>query len=256
MENKILLTPRFNATLGDYSFTDGIEIECHSDTTQKSNWAIIELDEFYKNQVSFQALQPGIIKLGYGDDFETIMDGSIVMGKGAAWNQIKVVDDTYKLYETTFAATFLECLPQDIIKYGLAKAGITKFVLSGITYKQIKVFPVSKKNVVDLIKEVNRIWNIPAEFYFRDHVFYWGVESEQKFIYTLEEGVNVLKFTKFSNVCEVETIGVPWIHQGERVHIKHSKYEGITKVISSTIKRNREGYVRMVIEFKAGEKNE
>ncbi|ENZ05450.1 hypothetical protein HMPREF1090_05664, partial [[Clostridium] clostridioforme 90A8] len=48
---------------------------------------------------------------------------------------------------------------------------------------------------------------------------------------------------------EIKTIGVPWIHQGERIRIRHRKFDGEALVTSVRVKADETGSVRMYVSF-------
>ena len=106
--------------------------------------------------------------------------------------------------------------------------------------------------MVELIQDIQKAWGINADFYFKDRCFYWGTDIPQTSIYILEEGKNILSLLKFNREYEIKTIGVPWIHQGEQIQVKHRKYTGTVKVTATRIKADDEGCVRMYLTFKGG----
>lgn len=253
MGSKKLLTPKFKVQIGKYLLESGITVECNSTTERRSSWAMVALDSQFKNLLELEDMQPAVIQLGYEGDYDTLLEGYIIRPTGSLWNEITIQDDTVLLYRQTITETFLDCTPQDIIRYGLRLAGITDMVLSEEKFAARKVFSVVRKNIMDLIDDVNKTWGIEAVYYFKGRQFYWGVNSNQKLYYVLREGVNITAIHKFVGEMEVETIGIPWIHQGELVRIEHTDYTGLVRVISTTARRNMQGFVRMYITFRSEE---
>ena len=116
-------------------------------------------------------------------------------------------------------------------------------------YPKKDVVPVPRMNVAELIQEVGRVWGLEASFYFRSGRFFWGTGEEQTLIYVLEEGKNILSFNQWNGGNEIKTIGVPWIHQGERIRIRHQKFDGEALVTSVRVKADETGSVRMYVSF-------
>ena len=79
----------------------------------------------------------------------------------------RILDDTLFLKRTYVKETFLDCCPQDIIRFGLGRAGIADYRLSDTMYSKKDVVPVPRMNVAELIQEVGRVWGLEASFYFR-----------------------------------------------------------------------------------------
>lgn len=248
MGNRKLITPQFRIQIADRIYTSGLRAECYSSTSEHCNWTELDFDHRYAKILDIRNMEPATVELGYDGDYDTIMTGYVTDGN--ALGPYKILDDTVFLMRTYVMETFLDCKPQDIIRYGLQKAGITNFRLSDAVFPRKEVVSISYKNVVDLIQEVGQLWGIQAAYYFKGSTFFWGTEIEQKTLYVLEEGKNILSFLKFSNEIEIKTIGMPWIHQGERIRVKHSKFSGDKTVTAIHIKADDDGSVRMFLTFK------
>ena len=55
--------------------------------------------------------------------------------------------------------------------------------------------------------------------------------------------------TRFNKELEIKTIGVPWIHQGELIRVKHRRFAGEVTVSAARVKADEEGCVRMFLTF-------
>lgn len=251
MAERKLITPKFRVQIGTSVFTAGICTECYSSIKEGCSWATVEFNSGYADLLNFSSMDPAKIELGYGDDYDTLLTGYVVEGK--ALGPFKILDDTIFLLNTYITDTFISCGPQDIIRYGLGRAGITNCRLIDTEYPLKDVVSIYRRNVVELIQEVERIWGIQAAFYFKEGCFYWGTGTTQKHLYVLEEGKNILSCIRFNREYEVKTIGVPWIHQGEWVRVKHSRFDGDVTVKAAHIKADEEGSVRMFLTFEAEE---
>lgn len=246
-----LITPQFRVQIGTCVFTHGIQTECYSSLKDRCSWATVEYSPNYAGMLDFSDMEVAKIELGYDDDYDTLLTGYVIEGK--TLGPFKILDDTVFLMRTYITDTFISCRPQDIIRYGLGKAGIINYSLAKTEYPEKDVVSISRKNVVDLIQEVGRIWGIQVAFYFKDGRFYWGTNKAQKHLYVLEEGKNILSCIRFNREIEIKTIGVPWIHQGERIRVRHRQFSGDVTVTAARVKTDEEGSVRMFITFEAEE---
>ena len=150
---------------------------------------------------------------------------------------------------------FVDCEPQDVIRYVLACAGIEDYVLSDEHYGKKDLFVIDRKSGINTIAEVNSSWGIKNPFFFQKKVFYWGTKEEQKEIYVLEEGETILSLNKYGDLWEAETIAIPWIHHSQEVEVQHSKYSGIVTVEKTIVRSDDTGAVHMYIYFAGGEKD-
>ena len=242
-----LITPQCRVQIGTRTFTNGISTECYSSLKERCSWATVEYGSGYAGLLAFSEMAPAKIELGYDGDYDTLLTGYVVSGK--ALGPFKILDDTIFLMRTYVTETFIGCRPQDIIRYGLGKAGITNYIMADTVYPKRDVVSISRKNVVELIQEVERVWGIRTAFYFKNGCFYWGTKETQKLIYVLEEGKNILSCTRFNKELEIKTIGVPWIHQGEQILVKHRRFTGEVTVSAARVKADEEGCVRMFLTF-------
>lgn len=249
MAERKLVTPRFRVWIGKYMLDSGFQAECYSSTAERCSWGNVNLKPGYDGILEYKDMEPARVELGYEDDYDTVLSGYLSASHPDSGGTLRILDDTIFLLRTEIRDTFMSCRPQDIITYGLRKAGIAVFRLSDAAYPVKDVYPVFRKNVVELIQDVQRTWGIQADFYFRDRCFFWGTDITQRTMYILEEGKNILSLMKFNREYEIKTIGVPWIHQGEKIIVKHRKYNGTVKVTATKIKADDEGSVRMYLTF-------
>lgn len=189
------------------------------------------------------------------DDFDSLIDGYVRCGDTDYWKEIMIKDDMMKLDRVTIKASFVDCEPQDVIRYVLACAGIEDYVLSDEHYGKKDLFVIDRKSGINTIAEVNSSWGIKNPFFFQKKVFYWGTKEEQKEIYVLEEGETILSLNKYGDLWEAETIAIPWIHHSQEVEVQHSKYSGIVTVEKTIVRSDDTGAVHMYIYFAGGEKD-
>lgn len=134
MGYKKLISPEFRVTVGDYEVTDGIEVECFSSKESHMDWCRVELSPQLQGVLKFKDMDEASVELGYEDDFDSLIDGYVRCGDTDYWKEIMIKDDMMKLDRVTIKASFVDCEPQDVIRYVLACAGIEDYVLSDEHY--------------------------------------------------------------------------------------------------------------------------
>ena len=252
MGYKKLISPEFKISTKKYELTDGIEVEYHSSTEKKADWCKVELSTKLKDIVSFDDMETATVELGYEDDFDRLLTGYCRKNIKDGSEEIIIRDRMIMLEKTEIKATFTDCIPQDVIKFILIQSGIDRYRLSETEYPKKAVFISDRKNAIQAIESMNMLWGINNDFFFRDGIFYWGVRPEQDTVYILEENENIMSLKKYGSLFEAETLGVPWIHQGDLIEIRHTKFTGEAKVQKVIIKRNESGYTRMSVFFYGG----
>lgn len=249
MKSKKLISPSFRINTENYEITGGIEVEYVSSRDARSDWCHIDFATALQGKVDYGDMEQATVELGYEDDYDLLISGYCRKAAGDYWKELLIRDDMIKLERIAVKATFVDCTPQDIIRYVLAQAGITEYRLSDAEYGKKNVFIADKQNGIRIITQVNGTWGIECDFFFKDKVFYWGCTPPQDIMYILEED-NILSLKKYGRLYEIETFGVPWIHHSQEIEVSHAKYSGIVKVEKTIIKSDANGYTRMYIYFK------
>lgn len=254
MKGKKLITPRFRVTIGKYQISDGMEVECVSSNESHMDWCRVELSNQLAGLLQFSDMDDALVELGYGDDYDTLIAGYARSNKldSDYWKEILIKDDMMKLERLTIKATFVDCTPQDIIRYILTCAGIQDYELSDQDFGKKETFVVDQRTGISAIAEVNSFWGIQESFFFQDKIFYWGTQKGQKELYVLEEGQTILSLNKYGNLWEAETIAIPWIHHSQKVEIQHNKFRGIVWIEKTIIRSDEQGAVHMHLYFSGG----
>lgn len=252
MAYKKLISPEFRINTEKYEITSGMEVEVFSSRSARSDWCKVELTTQYDGLVTYEDMEEATIELGYEDDYDVLISGYCRKTGNDTWKDIMIRDAMIKLERITVKQTFINCTPQDIIRYILTQAGITDYLLSDKEYGKKDTFIVSEQDGIKTIAQVNSIWGIDNDFFFQNKVFYWGCKPDQKDIYVLEESENILSLKKLGELYEIETLGVPWIHHSQEVEVSHSKYSGLVTVEKTIVRSDSNGYTRMYIYFKGG----
>lgn len=252
MESRKLVSPEFRITVGNYEMTDGIEVECFSSRASHADWCRVELSPRLQGTVDFKDMDEAQVELGYGNDFDCLVDGYARSVQGDYWKEIMIKDDMMKLDRVAIKASFTGCTPQDVVRYILACAGIEDYVLSDRDYGKKELLVIDTRNGTSAIAEVNSAWGIRAPFFFQEKVFRWGTRREQEETYVLEEGETILSLNKYGDLWEAETVAVPWIHHSQEIEVRHSKYSGTVTVEKTIVRSDDTGAVQMYIYFEGG----
>lgn len=110
-------------------------------------------------------------------------------------------DEAVKLFETKIVQTFFSVTPQDIILYGLNKAGITTYSIDNKKMPMKSSFVVASENVPDMIKRVNATWGLDHDQYFDgDRRFHWDAPVPQPGpVYSYQYGQNIISLEFFTD---------------------------------------------------------
>lgn len=255
MGNKKLFSPEFRVRVGEYEITRGMEVECFSSRESHMDWCRVELSPRLQGIVRFKDMDEARVELGYGDDFDILIEGYARSIKADYWKEIMIKDDMMKLDRVAIKASFVDCEPQDIIRYVLACAGIEDYVLPDEKYGKKDTFVLERMSGIKAVAEVNSSWGINNPFFFQEKRFYWGTRKNQAEMYVLEEGQTILFLNRYGSLWEAETIAVPWIHHSQQVEVRHSKYTGIVTVEKTIVRSDNSGAVHMYIYFAGGKQD-
>lgn len=249
-----LFYPDLEVKIGKYIFTEGISIEMHSDKNKPCDWGKVRFTEEYQPKITIQKLSDVVICLGYNGVLQEVFAGTLVEGYNEnGINEILFKDSMYKLQNTYLSTCFKECTPQDVIREGLATAGIKAAHLSKQTYPAKKLFPVYSKSVEQLLGQINAAWGIRVKSYFVKGEFYWGVIPEQKEILEFVYGSNIISLGKDVDLWELETISVPSMQHSQKISVVHPKITGVFEVERVLFRTNVAGFIRTTIYFKGEE---
>ena len=225
-------------------------MECFSSRESHIDWCRVELSPRLQGLIQFKDMDEAQVELGYEDDFDTLIDGYVRCNGSDYWKEIMIKDDMMKLERATVKGTFIDCTPQDIIRYILTRAGITAYELTDEVYGNKKVYSIEEKSGTAAIAEINSSWGISNPFFFQEKIFHWGPKKEQKEVYVLEEDETIISLNKYGDMWEAETIAIPWIHHSQEVIVEHSKYSGTVVVEKTIVRSDESGAVHMYIYWR------
>lgn len=243
-----MISPEFEAVIGEYVLSDGIVVECVSSQRACADWCRLELDACYNDIFQSDEINLAEIRLGYDGDFETIMSGC-VQNKGTSWRELLIRDDMALLENLKISGTFLSCTAQDIVKYILICAGIEMMDFASADYGIKEKMSFSKQSGIDCLEDINAAFGIKQKYFIRDGVFYWGTKPIQKEMYVFSEDENILSLKKYGTLWGLETFAMPYVHHSQDIEVEHSQKSGIFEVKKVVTKSNEKGYVRTYLYF-------
>jgi hypothetical protein len=258
MLNTEYFYPTMEVQIGQYHLNEGIKLDVYSSKESYFDWAKISFTDKMVEVTEFKEMEEVNIFLGYEDEneevvFEGYVDKTVNNGD-TLMDQIVAKDEMKKLEKTKITETFLNTSPQEILMYGLDKAGIDKYELNQDLFTKKSIIPISQKNVIQLINEIHRTWNIEERFFFsQGKIFYWGIKPKQKKIYEFTFGENIINMEYENGFWMIETISVPHIKHSHKISVQHPRVEGIFEVYKVHFLVNDKGFPRTKIYFKEDE---
>ena len=251
MDNQELFYPEIGVQIGNYALKKGIALEVCSDGESYFDWAKVRFTPEFQDTLTLQKKDPGSVYLGYDGLMEEVFTGYIAQGynQGDQMDEILLKDGMLLLEETLISETFLDTTPEEILQYCLELAGVTNYRLQEGAYQPKKVVPVSRKNGIEVLKEVGSLWGIRNKFYFSGGVFYWGTAPEQEQIYRFEFGVNILNLSKMFGSWRLDTVSAPFLRHSQMIEVSHPKLSGTFEVKKVLFTTNDSGFIRTAIWF-------
>ena len=252
MDRQDLFYPEIEVQIGSYVFSQGVSLKIYSDRIAPTDWGKLTFSNPYKEKISLMDLDEVVIRLGYAGKLQEVFLGNLVKGYDGAGclNEILFKDRMLMLEQTSITDTYLSCTPQEIIREGLKKAGITEYKLSGTVYPKRAMFPVVKKSMIQVLNQINAAWGINVRGNFIKGVFYWGEAPEQKEILEFEYGSNIISLDRNKDMWELTTVSVPSMQHSQKISVVHPKVTGIFETRKIIFQTNEGGFIRTQIYFK------
>lgn len=246
-----LFYPENKVSIGQYQFTEGIDIEVCSDQSSYFDWAKVRIIKQLDDVVTINKFDQAEIFLGYNSEMNSVFAGYVLKTPEASKskNEIMMKDDMIKLEQTVITNTFLDAEPQEIIEYSLKQAGINSIKLFDKRYSKKRTVPIREKNVIAVLEEIKKLWDIKDKFYFAGRTFYFGQIHQQAKVYTFEYGNNIIDLHREGDLWMLETASVPFIRHSEDINIEHPDLSGTYKVRKVVFATNEAGFVRTRMYF-------
>lgn len=247
-----LFYPEIEIEIGDYIFTEGIALKIYSDREAPTDWGKLTFSNPYKEKISIQESDEIIVRLGYAGKLQEVFWGSVVRSIDGAdgLNEVLFKDHMLLLERTWITDTYLDCTPQEVITDSMKKAGIEAYKLSPVVYPVKRMLPVAKKNVVQLLEQINAAWNISIRGNFVRGVFYWGVVPEQNEVLEFEYGNNIISLDRNKDAWELTTVSIPSMQHTQKIKVIHPKVSGVFESKKIIFETNDGGFIRTRIYFK------
>lgn len=169
---KKLTAPEYHLILQTVELNDGIYIKYKSSKAAHCDTCKVFFTADALEAVSTADVSDCRVDMGSEEDFENIIDG-----RGSWQNdgtELLIQDGMWRLLDTKITATFVDCHPQEAIRYILTLCGVTDYILSEDLYDTKKTLTIDSKNGRDAIQEVNAAWGLEVPFFYWDDTFYWG----------------------------------------------------------------------------------
>lgn len=251
MKSQELFYPELLVNIGQYSFTQGIGIEAHSNKRVPYDWAKVQFTKEFHENIRLNIMDKVSINLGYDGELTEVFSGLVVRtyNKSAGENEIMIKDKMLLLESIRITNTFLNVTPQEIIEFGLKRAGITAYTISKKTYPEKRMVPIVEKSMVDVLKQINNLWGIDLLSNFVCGIFYWGEKPTQDKTYQFEYGKNIIALERKGNLWELETVALPFIQHTMQINVVHPNINGMFEIEKMEFATNKNGFIRTKLYF-------
>lgn len=252
MERQELFYPEIEVQVGDYVFDQGISLRIYSSRNAPMDWGKLTFSNPYKERITLKKFDEVVVRLGYSGSLQKVFIGNLIKGYDGtdSVNEIMFKDHMLLLETVLITDTYLSCTPQEIIIEGLRKAGITEYRITDAVYPRRGMFPVVRKNMIQLLKQINAAWGISVGGNFVKGVFYWGVSPEQTEILEFEYGSSIISLDRNKDMWELITVSVPSMQHSQKISVIHPKVTGIFTTEKIIFETNEGGFIRTKIYFK------
>lgn len=168
MKTEELFYPDFLVVVGPYVLQRGVTFACYSDPETPYDWCKIKFTEEFQGSIQVDAKAEVEIYAGYAGKLQPIYKGIVEKpyNMAGAKDEILAKDFSIKLTTVKVSNTFLDVTPQELVQFGLQKAGIAEYELSKEVFPIKPVVSVIQKPVVDFLKEINFLWQLDIKNYF------------------------------------------------------------------------------------------
>ncbi|MGE5606889.1 MAG: hypothetical protein ACM3YE_14530 [Bacteroidota bacterium] len=232
MNYQEFIAPYHRVNIGDFTVKRLDSLEIVSSRINPCDLARISLDCLEVNPEDFHKDDPVNVSLGY----QEIGTWKVFDGFVQDPSKKRIIDlfckDRMVRLGAKITKTFVNATPQEIISFGLRAAGIDQFILSSRYLNQRHLFVAKDITVIDLIKLVNRTWNLDDwAFYFEpEGTFYWGPwEESERYkrgaLTVFEYGKNIINLDPSDEETgTLETILLPFLRHSTLIKIQDSRF--------------------------------
>lgn len=251
MTNSELFYPTLQVYIGEYVLNQGICIEFCSALKANSDWGRIHFTSEYQQSGMEVSVEDEVeVWLGYEDDIQCVFQGLVSKSYNAAeaGDVMQFQDYSRLLSKTYLNDTFQSCTPQEIITTGLGMAGIEEFKLSDEMFLP-KTVSISHKNMLEVLKQINQLWQLDITYSFIAGVFCWGKGMEQSESYLFSYAENIISCSRESGFWVLETVCIPLLQAGCVISVDHPKVSGEYTIQKLRVKSDKCGFIRYFLYF-------
>ena len=229
----------FKLTIPGYQAAGGLPVEFYEDDESKPNWARIILPDELLEKITSKTVGDCTLELGSEEDFEVLLEGTGAISEKQ--EEVLIIQDGLAmLRKTRICNTFLNCSPQEAVRYILTVAGVQKYYLTDSAMSRKNVFTIDDMDALEALKEINTIYGISIPLRYADGAFWWGVEAEQEAVVLITDS-NTMKLQRIGEIWEAEILTIPWIKTGNLISVDCEEYTGLglvtKRIMKSTGKR-------------------
>lgn len=246
-----LFYPDLRVNIGNYSFRKGLSLKICSSKDKPYDWGTLRFTEEFQPKITLDEGAAVTVEMGYNGALQEIFYGSLYKG----YNGFERADEIYfkdrmlLLEKTLITDTYLQCTPQDIIEDGLRKAGVTQYQISPTAYPQKTMVSIRRKNMAEVLQQINSLWGISVQGAFIRGVFYWGIKPEQSEVYEFSYANNILTLDREGGRWELTTVAMPFLQHSQTISVIHPKINGEFEVDKITSVTDYRGFTRSILYF-------
>lgn len=236
----------FRLTLPGYQATGMIPVELYEDDSAEPNWARVILPEELLEKISSKTVGACVLELGREGAFEALLEGSGAISEKQE-DVLIIQDELSALRKTRICNTFLNCSPQEAVRYILTVAGVENYYLTSEVMSRKEVFTIDDMDALEALKAINTIYGINVSFYYAESAFWWGIDLSQADVVIITDS-NVMRMQRIGEVWEAEILTIPWIKTGNLISVDCEEYTGLGLVTKRILKSDGK-QIDMYINF-------
>lgn len=237
----------FRLNILNYQITGTMTADYHEDESAAPNWARIILPDEVLENVSGKEIGECSLEIGTEGDFEVLLEGSGEIQDNPG-EVLIIRDGLEKLRKVRICNTFLNCRPQEAVRYILVVSGIDSYHLTDTAIDSKDMFSITDMTALDALAEINTIFGISVSYRFKDGEFWWGEAQEQEDVVTITDD-NVMRLQRSEEIWEADILAIPWIRTGDLISVDCAEYTGLGRVTRRVLKNSDRG-IDMYINFK------
>lgn len=233
-------------TLPGYQASGMMAVEMYEDNTAKPNWARLILPDELLKKTNGKKVGACVLELGKDEEFEVLLEGEGVISEKQ--EEVLIIQDGLAdLRKTRICNTFLNCTPQEAVRYILTVAGVEEYHLTTEVMSRKDVFTIDDMDALSALCMINTVYGINIAFHYVDGAFWWGMESDQEDVVVITDS-NTMKLQRIGELWEAEILTIPWIRTGNLISVECEEYTGIGLVTKRILKCNGK-QIDMYINF-------